>query len=150
MKRTNQVLLLDRQAPLFLSAFYALLNLETGSVTFANAGHERPLWWHSNGCIESLDQHDIVLGLFRDISYNEWTVELEAGDCLVLFTDGVTEARNEAGDFFGETRLEQVVAASAATGAAGLRQAIVDAIAAFAGSTPPADDCTVVILRRAA
>lgn len=148
LRRTNRVLRLDRQAPLSLSAFYALLHRETGRLTFANAGHERPLWVRAGRSVETLDGHDIVLGLFADVPYREWTVEMAPGDCLVLYTDGVTEARDESGDFFGDSRLEQVVAASAGGSTQELIQAIVDALASFAGATPPADDCTIVVLKR--
>lgn len=150
LRRTNRVLRLDRQTPLSLSAFYALLHRETGRLTFANAGHERPLWVRSGKSVEMLDGHDIVLGLFADVPYREWTVEMAPGDCLVMYTDGVTEARDETGGFFGESRLKEVVAACADGSAGELVQAIVDAIAAFTGATPPADDCTIVVLKRAA
>lgn len=150
LSRANQVLLLDRRLPLFLSAFYAMVDYTTGRVSFANAGHESPLWGHADGRVEALEQHGIVLGLFPDAVYTEWSIEMQPGDCLILFTDGVTEARNDAGEFFGESRLEQVVAAQAAGAAGELLQAIVEAIAAFAGSTPPADDCTLLVLKRSA
>jgi serine phosphatase RsbU (regulator of sigma subunit) len=150
LRRTNRVLRLDRQAPLFLSAFYGMLDHKTGRLSFANAGHERPLWLRAGVQVEPLDQHDVVLGLFPDIAYREWSVALAPGDCLVLVTDGVTEARDGAGGFFGESRLEEVVAASAGGSAEEVIQAIVQAVVAFAGSTPPADDCTIVVLKRAA
>jgi serine phosphatase RsbU (regulator of sigma subunit) len=150
LRRTNRVLRMDRRLPLFLSAFYAMLDHRSGCLHFANAGHERPLWRRVDGTVQPLDQHDFVLGLFHDVVYGEWSIEMQPGDCLVMFTDGVTEARNATGEFFGESRLEQVVAASGGGSASELLRAIVEALGAFAGSTPPADDCTMVVLKRAA
>jgi phosphoserine phosphatase RsbU/P len=150
LSRANRVFLLDGASPLFLSAFYAVLDGESGSLTYANAGHECPLWRHANGCVQRLDQHGIMLGLFAGTTYGEWSVTMAPGDSLVLYTDGVTEARNEAGAFFGEETLETLVATAGAECAGELVTAIVDAIGTFAGATPPADDCTIVVLKRTA
>jgi serine phosphatase RsbU (regulator of sigma subunit) len=150
LARTNRVLLLDRDAPLLLSAFYATLDTQNGHLTFANAGHEPPLWWRAaEGRLQLLDQHNLMLGAFSDTSYEEWCMELGPGDSLVLYTDGVTEARNANGDFFGDERLHDTVAKHHHRSAPELLQAISSAVARFAGSVPPADDCTIVALKRA-
>jgi serine phosphatase RsbU (regulator of sigma subunit) len=150
LSRANRIFLLDAASPLFLSAFYAVLDSETAVLTYANAGHDYPLWRYANGCLQPLNQHGLVLGLIPGTSYSESSITMAPGDSLVMYTDGVTEARDEAGALFGEERLAAVVTTAGSRSAGELVAAIVDTIAAFAGATPPADDCTIVVLKRTA
>ncbi len=96
--RANQLILNDSQAELFLSAIYAVLELETGRITYANAGHNRPLWYHAaDGSLTELDQRGIVLGAFEEITLGQERIDLAPGDVLVFFTDGVTDALERPG-----------------------------------------------------
>jgi sigma-B regulation protein RsbU (phosphoserine phosphatase) len=148
LTRANQLILKDSQAEMFLTAVYAVLELDTGRLIYANAGHNRPLWRHvADGTVTELDQRGIVLGAFDEISLEEQRLNLAPGDALILYTDGVTEAVNEAGDMFGEDRLREVVAAHPSS-AAEIVDAICGALAAFTGGAEPADDVTVVVVRR--
>ncbi len=146
--RANQLILNDSQAELFLSAIYAVLDLEAGSITYANAGHNRPLWYHAaDGSLTELDQRGIVLGAFEEITLGQERIDLAPGDVLVFFTDGVTDALNAQGEDFGDDRLRQVILAHARGSAQEVLWAITGAVAGFVGETEQADDVTGVVVR---
>ncbi len=149
LMRANQLILKDSQAEMFLTAAYAVLELDTGRLIYANAGHNRPLWRHAaDGTVTELDQRGIVLGAFEDIVLEEQRLDLAPGDALILYTDGVTEALNGEGEEFGEDRLRAVIAANVGASADETIGAICGALAAFTGGAEPADDVTVVVVRR--
>jgi sigma-B regulation protein RsbU (phosphoserine phosphatase) len=149
LMRANQLILKDSQAEMFLTAVYAVLELDTGRLIYANAGHNRPLWRHAaDGRVTELDQRGIVLGAFEEIRLEEQRLDLAPGDALILYTDGVTEALNGDGEEFGEDRLAAVIAASRDASADETIGAICGALAAFTGGAEPADDVTVVVVRR--
>jgi serine phosphatase RsbU (regulator of sigma subunit) len=148
LRRTNRSILQDIRTPLFLSAFYATLETGNGRLTFANAGHNQPYLRRRDGVVEPLVSKGLLLGVFPEAIIEEETAMLEPGDCLLLYTDGITEARNAAGDLFEEERLEAVIAEQDGESADGLLQAIVAAVEEFVGDTPQADDFTLVVGRR--
>ena len=156
LMRANQLILKDSHtegaqsgAGMFLTAVYAVLELDTGRLIYANAGHNRPLWRHAaDGTVTELDQRGIVLGAFEDIVLEEQRLDLAPGDALILYTDGVTEALNGEGEMFGEERLWDVIAGSQDGNADETIGAICGALAAFTGGAEPADDVTVVVVRR--
>jgi sigma-B regulation protein RsbU (phosphoserine phosphatase) len=148
LRRTNHSILQDIRTPLFLSAFYATLETESGRLVFANAGHNWPYLRRRSGAVQPLASKGLLLGVFPEAVIEEQTTVLEPGDCLVLYTDGITEADNAAGDLFEEERLEAVIASRAWESADDLLQAIVAAVEEFTGDTPQADDFTLVVARR--
>lgn len=149
LRRVNRLLSHDQRSPLFLGAIYATLDNPTGKLTYANGGLESPLWLRGeSGQIEALSARGMLLGAFEEIPVEEQELEIAPGDSLVFFTDGLTEARNEEGHFFGEERLLETMAARSWDGADQLLQAIVEAVDGFAGPTPATDDLTLVVIRR--
>jgi len=149
LTRANQLLLADSQAELFLSAAYAILKQQTGRVTYANAGHNYPLWYHADSrTVTELRRHGTVLGAFDDINLGDETINLAPGDALVFYTDGITDALNDEGEMFGEERLQAVVAASCTGSAEEVLWAITGALAGFMGETEQADDVTCVVAKR--
>jgi phosphoserine phosphatase RsbU/P len=148
---TNRTLTEDSQTRLFLSALYARLELASGVVTYANAGHDRPLLVRRGGdAVAELDAPGVILGAFPSISLADCVVQLARGDTLVFYTDGVTEARDGTGLLFGDERL--AAAALAATSAGGdavaVSRSIMGAVADFSGGAAQADDLTLVVLQR--
>ncbi|HYX67874.1 MAG TPA: SpoIIE family protein phosphatase [Terriglobales bacterium] len=107
-----------------------------GELEFVNCGHVQPLLV-SEGKVVRLQNSNFPVGLLPDATYEAGSCRLKPGDRLIMVTDGVTEAENAAGDFFGDERLEQAAAAPAPF------QAIFDAVNAFRGEVPLSDDCTV-------
>jgi GAF domain-containing protein len=129
--------------------FYATLEPRTGRLTYANAGHNRPLWLHAaTGELKELASAGIVLGAFSDIQLEERNVEVAPGDVLVFYTDGVTEAANSEGQFFGIDCLREIVLAQRHAGAQQMAHAITSALQSFTGAAPQFDDYTLVIAKR--
>lgn len=148
LRRTNRSILQDIRTPLFLSAFYATLETDSGRLSFANAGHNWPYIRRQDGTVEPLASKGLLLGVFPEAIIEEATTLIAPGESVVLFTDGITEARNADGDLFDEERLEAVIAAHEGESADELLQGIVTAVEAFVGDTPQADDFTLVVGRR--
>jgi sigma-B regulation protein RsbU (phosphoserine phosphatase) len=147
--RANELILKDSRSGLFLSAVYAVLELDTGRVIYANGGHNRPYWYHAaTGEVTELDARGVILGILDDIPLEEGRIDLAPGDCLVLYTDGVTEAVNPDGEMFSEVRLRDLVAAHAAGSAADLRTRIAEALADFTAGGEQADDVTCLVVKR--
>lgn len=147
LQQVNNTILSDSRTPLFLSALCA--RLADGGVTFASAGHEAPLLLPAaGGPPRFLPGEGLVLGAFPHARYEDRALEMAPGDTILLYTDGVTEARNEAGKFFGEERLLQAAADAPGHSAAQLTAAVVAAVDAFRGAMPQADDLTLVAFRR--
>lgn len=143
--RLNRFLLDRTGGEKYATVFYALLAAD-GSLHYVNAAHCPPLVVAHSGAIDELDTTGMPVGLVEGAEFAIAERRLSAGDKVVIYTDGVTEAQDAAGAFFGKKRLRQVVAAQATAGCAALHNAIQDAVAAFAEGAPPSDDVTVVVL----
>jgi len=145
----NQLILDDSSGDLFLTVFYAELDTRNGRLTYANAGHHRPLWWQSaTHEIHELAALGIVLGALETIDLEECTIAVMPGDAILFYTDGVTDAMDSAGQLFGAERLRQVVATHAAASAQQLLAAVVQAVHDFRGTAPQSDDLTVFVVKR--
>jgi serine phosphatase RsbU (regulator of sigma subunit) len=132
----------------FVTLFYAELDPATGSLSFVNAGHNPPLIVHAAGTVEKLAAGGPPLGIMLGVPYSEGRTQLQHGDALVIYSDGVTETINPAGEEFGPDRLTDVVQANIESSAAGLRDKIEAALTRFAQGTPAVDDVTLVIVKR--
>ncbi len=132
----------------FVTVFCASLDSESGRLAYVNGGHNPPLLLRANGQTELLAQGGTILGFSRDTRYEEGETHLDPGDLLVLYTDGVAEAHNAAGEDFGLERLERALRDGVSTTVAGLIQEVVRSTRTFTGSSHFADDFTLVLLRR--
>jgi phosphoserine phosphatase RsbU/P len=132
----------------FVTLFYAELDPESGSLSFLNAGHNPPLIVHSAGTVEQLASGGLPLGIKPDAEYREGRTQLQPGDVLVIYSDGVTEAVSPTGEEFGPTRLYEVVSRNIEASAAGIRDRIESSLTKFAQGTSAADDITLVIVKR--
>lgn len=132
----------------FATFFYALYEPSTRRLRYSTAGHNPALLLRSaSGEVEWLKTRGIGLGLQRVSAYQQAVVTLEPGDRLVLYTDGVTEARNPAGEEFGVDRLAETVRCCAVPGAAATLDRVLAATTAFAGEAPQFDDITLIVAR---
>jgi len=129
----------------FITLFYAQLDGPGRRLRYANAGHNAPIVVHADGSHELLRDGGGVLGVFEEQSFELGTTQLAAGDRLVLFTDGVTEASNAHDEEFGEQRLLSLLQEHRALPAAALRKEIATAIAEFSGGHLT-DDATLLVL----
>jgi len=132
----------------FVTLFYAELDPEIGRLTFLNAGHNPPLIVHAGGTMEQLASGGLPLGIMAEAEFREGRTQLHPGDVLVVYSDGVSEAVNPAGEEFGPTRLYEVVARNLDASASGIRDRIESALTKFCQGTPAADDITLVIVKR--
>ncbi len=129
----------------FITFFYAVLDTESKTLVFTNAGHNPPLLTRADGSFLTLDDGGPVLGVFETISYDQGSVELKTGDRLTLFTDGVTELWNSTGAEFGDDGLLEVVRTHQTLDAAALEDAITRAVTAFSHGDFQ-DDVTLVVV----
>jgi sigma-B regulation protein RsbU (phosphoserine phosphatase) len=149
LSRANRLIYNDSRSKLFLTAFYATLDLRTGWLAYANAGHNRPLWVHGDtGEIDELRAQGRVLGIFENIELEQKEIFIDPGDLLVLYTDGITEAMNAKDQLFGLERLYTLVRANYSANPQELIDAIMATVADFTGGTPQADDLTMFVVKR--
>ncbi len=148
LSRVNDFLSVDNDTAMFATLFYGLLDPATGRFTYANAGHNLPyLMGQDCHCRELPRTFGVALGAVGGLDYGQGEVVLTPGDRLVLYTDGVTEAIDEAGGFYGDERFAHLIQHH--TGETSPRR-LVDTIAAdvasFAGRAPQADDITLMVI----
>lgn len=131
----------------FVTFFMTVADPVTGELVYTNAGHNPPLLVRASG-FETLSEGGTILGILPVASYRESRTSLGSGDVLVLFSDGVTEAANPSGEEFGEDRLATLIASLRDRKAAEIVEEIHSTVLAFTEGTPPADDITLVVVRR--
>lgn len=148
LARSNDLILADTRADLFVSLFYGLWEPGNPSFRYASAGHNPPIVHHPDNSMMLLKEHGMVLGVSPKAKYETQQVDLAPGSTIVLYTDGVTEAMDESGAFFGLDRLSELVRAEMGTSAQALAQRINHAVRDFCLTDDPPDDLTTVVLRR--
>jgi len=132
----------------FITLFLGAVDPAGGELRFANAGHNPPFLFRQDGEVLTLKDGGPVLGLFAGMRYDEFRCGLGPGDLLLLYSDGVTEAVNLAGEEFGEERLIDLVKSRAGASAAAIVAEIQTAVEQWAAGQPASDDITVVAARR--
>jgi sigma-B regulation protein RsbU (phosphoserine phosphatase) len=150
LRRVNQELCDGNSMMMFVTGFFGLLDPRTGVLEFCNAGHESPVLVNSSGVAPVVGAQGLVLGLSAEWEYEATAIQLDPGDTLYLFTDGITEAFNSENEPYTRQRLEDTLR--------GVRQQPLDRLVAetvaavriFAGSTPQSDDITCLAVRRLA
>lgn len=145
--RQMNATLTPKTAPKYVTMVAGVLDPATGTVEFANAGHVPPLAISPRGA-DQLSSTDIVVGLFPQAQYRNQRITLEAGDSLVLFTDGVTEAENEEEEQLGLQPVAQLVATLHGTPAPRILETIGSQVRTFSGTAPASDDLTMLALTR--
>ena len=132
----------------FVTIFFAVLDPVSGELTFCNAGHPSPLVVRKGGVIEGLDSTGPVAGIFAEAAFKSVTINLAAGDRLVVYSDGVAEAHNAGDEEFGEPRLREVLLRGEALTAQQTCDAVIETLTAFRGSRPYYDDVTMLVVAR--
>jgi sigma-B regulation protein RsbU (phosphoserine phosphatase) len=148
VKSVNQYLADNTPTNRFVTLFIAELDPETGNLNYINAGHNPPIMGRADGRVEELESGGFPLGILPTAEYEVGRVQLHSGDSLVIYSDGVSEANNLAGDEFGMERLTQVVSRNIKASAAGMRDKVESALSAFTQTAPANDDITLVIVKR--
>lgn len=147
LQRANLTILTDTRSGMFVTVYYAIIE-PGGKLTGVNAGHNRPLVYRArSGEHEFLPRGGRPLGWFEALPVHAVPIQLEPGDILVFYTDGLTEAENVRREPYGDNRLVETVRGAATRPAGGVMEAITHSVKAFMGTAPPFDDMTVVVLR---
>lgn len=143
--KVNSVLCTHIVHEKFITCFYALLDGPRRRLQYTNAGHNAPLLVHRDGSYLQLKAGGALMGVFPDLNYEQGDVGLAAGDRLVLFTDGVTEAINPSDEEFGEERLTKLVVVNRELSAPALQAKILQDVAEFTGGDFQ-DDATLLVM----
>src|ERR1700704_4861070 len=153
LKKVNRQLYPDIKEDMFISMAYLILDHARNKVTLARAGHDAPLLYkRDTETVTTLKPPGLVVGIDSgsvfDRLTNDFDVRLERGDCLLLYTDGVTDAPDADGTEFGLERTIQAVQASAGSGASAIITRVIDDLRNFVGSQPQNDDITLIAIRK--
>jgi serine phosphatase RsbU (regulator of sigma subunit) len=148
LARVNQLLVPDTQRGMFVSLFYGILNTQSGTFTYANAGHNPPLLIRADGQLEALRTPGLVLGVQPEIEPEVEQRYLGSGDGIVFYTDGVTEVFDVSAALFGEERLKTILQEYWQQGPQVLLDKVREAVNAFSATAVPSDDFTLLVLRR--
>jgi phosphoserine phosphatase RsbU/P len=151
VERLNAQVIRHSPPSRFITLFFGIYDPRTGALQFVNAGHLPPLLRRANGRFErvgELEGGGLALGMFEGASYATSQVTIAPGDLLVLFSDGITEAENPAGQAFDEAGLQSVVALRAEEDPETLGRALLQVVEAHAGHLRLADDLTALVLKR--
>ncbi|MBQ2830716.1 MAG: SpoIIE family protein phosphatase [Oscillospiraceae bacterium] len=144
----NNQLCESNDAGMFVTGWMAVLNIRTGELTYANAGHNPPLLRRADGGFEYLHSTPgFVLAGLEGMQYTQSNLTLRSGDALYLYTDGVTEATDLNEQLYGEERLQAVLNANADASLSQLLAAVKADVDAFVGEAPQFDDITMLALR---
>jgi sigma-B regulation protein RsbU (phosphoserine phosphatase) len=131
----------------FVTFFYGVINIEKELLTFTNAGHNPPILIREDNSVEYLSGGGIVLGYLASENYIQKQIPFVKGDTLVCYTDGVTEAENEAGEEFGENRLLEVIRKHRNQNSYLIRKEIINAVENFSEKTEQQDDITLLVIK---
>lgn len=151
LQATNERLLTDAESDQFVTVFYGVLAPDTGTLTYANAGHNPGFVLRANGSsqpIATLTRTGLPLGIFEGMAWKRESVTLAAGDVLVLYTDGVSEAQNSNRAEYGEQRLCDTVHAHCPQTADAILAAVTQDVQAFTGDAAQFDDITLLVAVR--
>jgi sigma-B regulation protein RsbU (phosphoserine phosphatase) len=147
--QANRLICADSVNSMFVTLFYAQLDLGTGEFVYVNAGHNPPLLYRARTDeLTALPRTGMALGLFEDVAFEQRGVRLDVGDFVLLYTDGVTEAMDAERHMFGEERLRRFLDAHCHAETEAMATALEETLTAFTGGAAPSDDITFVIARR--
>ena len=149
LTESNRLLANSTVNYMFVTVFYAIFNTKTGLVTYSNAGHNPPHIVRAGGTIEQLPMEGpFMVGAFEEEVYTDKTLQLDHGDTLVMFTDGVTEATDSTNRPFGTERLDIILSGVADKSSREIVEAIKAGITDFVEDAEQTDDITILALKR--
>ena len=145
----NRILFRDGLPTRFASLVHLELTSGSGRVRLLNAGHMPPLVVRG-GSVTVTERGSMVLGIMPEATFFEQLIEVQEGETLVVYSDGVSEAMNDAGDFFGDDRLLEAVRQGARLPSSALGAGVLEAVSSFVGDAVPNDDLSLLVLKRRA
>ncbi|MFT5137134.1 MAG: PAS domain S-box-containing protein [Arenicella sp.] len=148
LTHVNNELSRDNNSSMFVTVFLGVINVKTGTFIYTNAGHNPPYIKRHDGTLQKVNAfHGPVIGAMPDLSYQQDKDVLHPGDVILLFTDGVTEAFNEADQLFSETRLEELLYSELFDSAKGIVDGTLEAVNRFVGAAEQSDDITLLAVQ---
>jgi sigma-B regulation protein RsbU (phosphoserine phosphatase) len=150
LNSVNRRILADTSADQFVSVFYGVVDPATGHLVYSNAGHHPPylLSSRNGGSVQRLTRTGMVLGVEEDERWAQAAIQMSPADVLVLYTDGITDAEDAQGSFFGEERLLDTLQANLGHSATDIQEALVKAVGDFSGGAEQTDDIALVVVVR--
>ncbi len=151
INNVNRRILSDTQRGIFLTVVFGILDPQEATFVYVNAGHNPPYLLKNSEQgiqIDTLEKTGALVGIFPENTWEIRTLKLKPGEVLVLYTDGISEAQNEDGDFYGTERLIKVLETCFTPSAEEYRNAILEDVQAFTGSAPRLDDITLIVIAR--
>ena len=146
--QVNDLLVPDSKRGMFVTIIIAVLSIDDGTITIANAGHNPPLICRRNHYLQEIMPTGMALGILDNIKIGEQQFMINTGDRIILYTDGVTEAFSAEDEMFGVERLRATISASGDQNATALLDSIENTLSNFLGAAPPSDDLTIAALIR--
>ena len=146
LRQLNQLVSVRRVDGRYMTMCFATWQKGRRKLRVANAGQSQPLLW-KDGHVEQLNLTGFPIGIFDDATYEEWSVRLNAGDILVFYSDGITEASNREGKFFGTTRLKDLLASNSHLTSAELADRMLEEVQEFTQGGHITDDRTLVVMK---
>ena len=147
IKRANNLLFKSTDTSKFVTLFFGILDTEKHTLTYCNAGHNEPLLI-KNGKITKLDKGGLLLSCFEYSDYDEEEIIFEKGSTLVIFSDGITEAMNEAEEEYGDERLEKILLDNIKESSQEIIKNIITDVKLHVGDNAQSDDITIMIIKR--
>lgn len=149
LKEVNALLFSESPESMFITAVYAILDTRSGQVIYANAGHNRPLVYRqASQTVEETAKGGMALGVLPDLELENHTLKLEAGDAMLMFTDGAFDTLSPSGEDFGEVRLREAFRSAGNLPAIGILALVDRALTEFRQGAPLSDDITLLVVRR--
>lgn len=149
LQRANNAICKNNKSDMFVTAWFGILTLSTGELTASNAGHEYPVLKRRDGTFQLFkDKHRPAIGAMEGMRYLDYTLELEKGDVLFLYTDGLPEATDKLGGMLGNTRMLEILNSAPEGDMRALLEHTRAGVDEFVGNAPQFDDLTMLALRR--
>jgi sigma-B regulation protein RsbU (phosphoserine phosphatase) len=151
LTKSNDLLSKESVDCMFVTVFYGIYNTKTGELHYSNGGHNSPYILKANGQVEMMPTStDCMVGGIEGIDYHNYKTQLEVGDTLLMYTDGVNEAFNEQWEEYGDQRMQNILEKLNGKSCQEIIEGQLEDVKAFAGNAPQSDDITLMALKRKA
>lgn len=146
IQNANSLLYQTTDPKKFVTMFYGIIDTQENTICYCNAGHDPPFLFHGDEEPQRLESGGIPLGFIPNYSYTEATAELQPGCRIILYSDGITEAKNAADQEFGEKEFQRILLANRRLSTKSLTEKVLEAVKNHSGNTPQSDDITLMVI----
>lgn len=151
LRKSNELLASESVDCMFVTVFYAIYNIKTGDIQYCNGGHNSPYILRANGTIEQLPvSPNGIVGVVKGLEFKGAEIHLDAGDTIIMYTDGVNEAINSQEEEYGDARMEETLKSLNGKTCREVIDGQLASVKAFAGDAEQSDDITIMAVRRKA